>query len=185
MKAPLNLAREPFRNERLPTLLLGLGTFVLALATLRQSVVAWELLPGRARDVEAEVQSLEAEAARLSSESASLRSFAASSDALREWSAVKRLVDRRAFSWTGLFAALEQALPPGVRLVAVQPAGGASGAELSLIAVGRSSEDALALLKALQSHGEFEGAFLNGWSKGSDGVDISCSVRYQPRSDAK
>ena len=185
MKAPLNLARQPFRNERLPTLLLGLGTFVLALATLRQSVMAWELLPGRARDVEAEVQSLEAEAARLSSESASLRSLAASSEALREWSAVKRLVDRRAFSWTGLFAALEQALPPGVRLVAVQPAGGASGAELSLVAVGRSSEDALALLKALQSHGEFEGAFLNSWSERSDGVDISCSVRYQPRSDAK
>lgn len=185
MKAPLNLARQPFRNERLPTLLLGLGTVALALATLRQSVVAYELLPGRARDVEAEVQSLEAEAARLGSESASLRSLAASNEALREWSAVKRLVDRRAFSWTGLFAALEQALPPGVRLVAVQPAGGASGTELSLNAVGRSSEDALALLKALQSHGEFEGAFLNGWSEGHDGIDISCSVRYQPRSDAK
>jgi len=98
---------------------------------------------------------------------------------------VKRLVDRRAFSWTGLFAALEQALPPGVRLVAVQPAGGASGTELSLNAVGRSSADALALLKALQSHGEFEGAFLNSWSEGHDGVDISCSVRYQPRSDTK
>jgi Tfp pilus assembly protein PilN len=185
MKAPLNLARQPFRNERLPTLLLGVGTAALALATLRQSVVAYELLPGRARDVEAEVQSLEAATAQLSSESASLHSLAASSEALREWSAVKRLVDRRAFSWTGLFAALEQALPPGVRLVAVQPAGGASGTELSLNAVGRSSEDALALLKALQSHGEFEGAFLNGWSEGHDGVVISCSVRYQPRSDAK
>jgi hypothetical protein len=77
VNAPLNLARQPFRNERLPTLLLGLGTAALALATLRQSVVAYELLPGRARDVEAEVQSLEAETARLSSESASLRSLAA------------------------------------------------------------------------------------------------------------
>jgi hypothetical protein len=83
VNAPLNLARQPFRNERLPTLLLGLGTAALALATLRQSVVAYELLPGRARDVEAEVQSLEAETARLSSESASLRSLAASNEALR------------------------------------------------------------------------------------------------------
>ena len=185
MNAPLNLARQPFRNERLPTLLLGLGTAALVLVTLRQSVVAWQLLPGRARDVEGEVQSLEAEAARLGSESASLLGVATSDDAQREWTAVKRLVDRRAFSWTGLFAALEQALPPGVRLVAVQPAGGASGAELQLNAVGRSSEDALALLKALQSHGDFEAAFLNSWTQGHDGVDISCSVRYQPRSDAK
>ncbi len=185
MKAPINLARQPFRNERLPTLLLGIGTFVLVLATARQSVVAWELLPGRARDVEAEVQSLEAEAGRLAAESANLSGLAASNDAQREWTAVKRLVDRRAFSWTGLFAALEQALPPSVRLVAVQPAGGATGTELSLRAVGHSSADALALLKALQSHGDFEGAFLNSWSEGQGGVDISCSVRYQPRPGAR
>ena len=94
-------------------------------------MVAYELLPGRARDVEARAADRSRPRPRgSSSESASLRSLAASNDALREWSAVKRLVDRRAFSWTGLFAALEQALPPGVRLVAVQPAGGASGAEL-------------------------------------------------------
>jgi Tfp pilus assembly protein PilN len=185
VKAPINLARRPFRNERLPTLALGLGTFVLALATVRQSVAAWELLPGRARDVEAEVQSLEAETARLAAESANLQGLAASNEAQREWTAVKRLVDRRAFSWTGLFAALEQALPPGVRLVGVQPVGGPSGTELSLSAVGRSSEDALALLKALQSQGDFEGAFLNSWSERQEGVDISCSVRYQPRPGAK
>jgi len=185
VNAPLNLARQPFRNERLPTLLLGVGTLVLALATVRQAVVAWQLLPGHARDVEAEVQSLEAETARLSGESANLRTLAASSDAQREWSAVKRLVDRRAFSWTGLFAALEQALPPGVRLVGVQPAAGPSGTELSLTAVGHTSEDALALLKALQAHGDFEGAFLNNWSESQQGVDISCSVRYQPRAGGK
>jgi len=47
--------------------------------------------------------------------------------------------------------------------------------------VGRSVEDALALLEALQSHEGFEGAFLNGWTKGRDGVDISCTVRYEPK----
>ena len=180
MNGPLNLARHPFRNERLPTLLVALGTLLLALATVRQAVVASQLLPGHARDVEAEVDKLEAESARLGAESSGLRDLQAPPDTLREWAAVKALVDRRAFSWTGLFAALEQALPAGVRLVAVQPAG-ASGAELQLSAVGRSSEDALALLKALQAHGDFDGAFLNGWSEGPNGVDISCSVRYRPR----
>jgi Tfp pilus assembly protein PilN len=178
VRAPLNLARQPFRNERLPTLLVGLGTLALLVASARQAQVAWDVMPGRARDVEAELVSLEAEAARLHAESESLRELTAPPDTVREWAAVKGLVDRRAFSWTGLFAALEQALPPGVRLVSVSPS--ESGSVLSLVAVGRTNDDALALLQSLQSHGDFEGAFLNGWTEGSEGVDISCTVSYAP-----
>jgi Tfp pilus assembly protein PilN len=185
LRTSLNLARRPFRNERLPTLLFGLATLALVLATARQAVVAWQLMPGHARDVQTEVDRLEAEDARLRAESSNLRDLAAPPEAQREWAAVKALVDRRAFSWTGLFAALEQALPAGVRLIAVQPGGGSSGTELSLSAVGRSSEDALALLKSLQAHGDFEAAFLNSWTEGHDGVDISCSVRYEPRAGEK
>ena len=181
MNAPLNLARQPFRNERLPTLLLGTAALLLAAATVRQAIVDWQLLPGHARDVEGEVQSLEAQAATLRAQSAAQGELAAPSDALAEWAAVKELVDRRAFSWTGLLAALEEALPPGVRLVSVQPAGGPSGTELSLTLEGQGSEDALALLKALQAHGDFEGAFLHGWNASAKGVDITCSVRYHPR----
>ncbi len=185
MKAPLNLARQPFRNERLATLLLGLGTLVLVVATARQAVVAWGLLPGRARDVEGEVESLDAEAARLRAESASLRELAAPDATLREWAAVKGLVDRRTFSWTGLFEALEKALPPGVRLVSVSPSDTASGIELSLAAVGRSTADALALLQALQAHPDFEAAFLNGWTEGREGIDIASTVRYVPGAGRK
>ena len=101
MNTPLNLARQPFRNERLPTLLLGAAAFVLGAATLRQAVVDWQLLPGHARDVEGEVQSLEAQAASLRAQSSSLHEPVASRDALAECSAVKAHVDRRAFSWTG------------------------------------------------------------------------------------
>jgi Tfp pilus assembly protein PilN len=183
--APLNLSRQPFRNERLPTLLLGLGTLALALASVRHASIAWELLPSHARDVAVELQSLESEAQRLRAESASLRGLTAPPDTLAEWGAVKALVDRRAFSWTGLFAALEQALPPGVRLLSVQPSESGSGAELMLTAQGRSNEDALELLQALQAHGDFESAFLNGWSESREGVDISCSVTYVPHVGAR
>jgi len=185
VKAPLNLARHPFRNERLPTLLLGVGTLALLVATARHASVAWELLPGRARDVSLELASLEADAQRVRAEAASLRKLAASSDTIAEWAAVKALVDRRAFAWTGLLAALEEALPPGVRLVSIQPAGAGSGAELTLAAQGRSSQDALALLQSLQAHADFQGAFLNSWTDGREGVDISCSVNYVPRAGAK
>jgi hypothetical protein len=46
---------------------------------------------------------------------------------------------------------------------------------------GRRTEDALALLQSLQAHEGFEGAFLNGWTEGRDGIDISCTVGYAPK----
>lgn len=181
MSAPLNLARRPFRNERLPTLVLTVSCVALALATARHALVARDLLPGRARDVLSQVVALEKETAALRAESSDLLRLEATPEALKEWAAVAGLVDRRAFSWTGLLAALEGALPPGVKLVAISPQMKAGRTELSLSAVGRRTEDALALLQSLQAHEGFEGAFLNGWTEGHEGVDISCTVGYAPK----
>ena len=181
MSAPLNLARRPFRNERLPTLVLAVSCVALAVASARHVLLARDLLPGRARDVESQVVALEREIVTLRAESAELLRLEASPDALKEWWAVAGLVDRRAFSWTGLFAALEEALPPGVKLVSISPQTKAGRTELTLTAVGRRTEDALALLQSLQAHGGFEGAFLNGWTEGREGTDISCTVRYAPK----
>jgi hypothetical protein len=97
----------------------------------------------------------------------------------------RAIIDRRAFSWTGLFASLEEALPPGVRLVSVSPRDAPGGMELSLAAVGRDVGDALALLRALQEHPDFDSAFLNGWNEGREGVDISSTVRYVPGASAR
>jgi len=185
VSAPLNLARRPFRNERLPTLVVAAACLALAAATARHALVARDLAPGRARDVASEVVAMEREIGTLRAESAELRQLAAPPEALKEWAAVKRLVDRRAFSWTGLFAALEQALPPGVKLVSVSPAEEEGQTELALAAVGRSNEDALALMASLQSHEEFEKSFLSGWSEGREGFDIACTVRYVPKARAR
>jgi len=181
VSAPLNLARRPFRNERLPTLVLAVSCAALAGGTARHVLLARDLLPGRARDVESRVVALETDIATLRAESAELLRLDASPEALKEWAAIEGLVDRRAFSWTGLFAALEGALPPGVKLVSVSPQTKAGRTDLSLAAVGRRTEDALALLQSLQAHEGFEGAFLNGWTEGPDGIDISCTVRYAPK----
>jgi hypothetical protein len=181
VSAALNLARQPFRNERLPTLVLAAACLALAVVTVRHVLLARELLPGRVRDVESEVVATENEIEALRAESAGLREVAASADALKEWAAVKELVDRRMFSWTGLLGVLEKALPPGVRIVSITPQEESGRTELALTVVGRTGEDALALLQSLQSHEEFEGAFLKGWSEGREGVDITCTVRYAPK----
>jgi len=184
VSAPLNLARRPFRNERLPTVALAAGCAGLVLATGGHVLVARDLAAGRSRDVASEVVKMEEEIGRLQTESAELRKVAAPPAKLKEWVAVKKLVDRRMFSWTGLFAALEEALPPGVRLVSVSPneeRGQTGRTELKLTAVGRSNEDALALMASLQAHPEFEGAFLDRWIEGREGFDIACTVWYAPR----
>jgi Tfp pilus assembly protein PilN len=185
VSAPLNLARRPFRNERLPTLVLAVASLALVVLTVGHALLARDLLPGRARDIESEVVATEKEIAALRTESAELRQVAAPAQDLGEWAAVKGLVDRRMFSWTGLFAALENALPAGVRLVSVTPQEQGGATELTLVAVGRGSEDALELLQALQSHEDFEGAFLKGWGEGREGVDITCTVRYTPKARPK
>jgi len=178
---PLNLARRPFRNERLPTVALVAGCLGLVLASGWHALVARDLAPGRSRDVASEVVKMEDEIGKLRTESAELRKVAAPPERLKEWVAVKKLVDRRMFSWTGLFAALEEAMPPGVRLVSVSPSEERGRTELKLTAVGRSNEDALALMASLQAHPEFEGAFLDGWNEGREGFDIACTVRYAPK----
>jgi Tfp pilus assembly protein PilN len=177
----VNLARQPFRNERVPTLVLAGACLALAVVTVRHALVARDLAPGRSRDVESEVVAIEKEIGALRAESAELRQIAAPPEALKEWVAVKGLVDRRMFSWTGLFSALEQALPPGVKLVSISPGGEGGQTELALTAVGRSDEDALALMAALQQHEAFDKAFLSNWKEGREGFDIACSVRYTPK----
>ncbi|MGE5126097.1 MAG: hypothetical protein ACM3PV_07385 [Betaproteobacteria bacterium] len=178
MSGPLNLARRPLRNERLPTLLLAVALAVLVLLTARHAVLASQLRQGGARDVEGEVVALDREVERLRAESADLQRTPAPRPKIEEWTAVKELVDRRVFSWTGLFGALEAALPPRVRLVSVAPATGQGPMLLSLVAEGRDVDDAIALLKALQASASFEGAFLDGVGESASGVRISCTVRY-------
>lgn len=180
MRAPLNLARRPFRNERLPTIALALACAALGLLTARHVLAARDLLPGRARDVEGEAVRLERELASLRAEAQTLGLAAAPAVAVAEWAAVKELVDRRAFSWTGLFAELETTLPPGVRLVGVAPVAGKDGLALSLTAVGRRVADALALLEALQGNPRFADALLMGYSEAEGGVSITCTVAYRP-----
>ena len=174
----LNLARQPFRNERLPTLALSLGLLLLAALSVHHVLAALELRPGGRRNAERELATIDKEIAGLRAESEGLSGVSAQKEAIAEWTALKDLVDRRAFSWTGLFASLEAALPPGVRLESVSPESDKGQIVVNLDAVGRSIEDALALPTALHAQGEFEGAFLDSYSEGNGVVTIRCTVRY-------
>lgn len=175
MRAPLNLARRPLRNDRLPTLALSLALVALAAATAYHALAAWELRAGGRWDVAGELLSLEAEMDRLASEADDLSRLAPTKEQQEEWRTVRGLIDHRRFSWTGLLAAFEEVLPPSVRLVSVAPD---RDQMITLDALGRDYADGVELLRALQRDARFREARLFAMSQNPDGVSIDASVRY-------
>jgi len=177
---PLNLATRPFRNERLPTLLLWGALAVLLGLSVKQGLVVAELLSARSVALEREVRALDAEADALRAERAGLRAPNPDPASLRQWSLVSNLVDRRAFSWTDLLARLEQVLPPGVHLVSIAPTIQRGQVALDFNAIARTTEEGLELVKALQARKDFADVFLTGLDKGREGSELGISLRYVP-----
>ena len=108
---PLNFASQPFRNERLPVLLFGAASAVLLAATVHHALVVRALLPARTSKLHQEVAGLEGELDRLRAEGRTLTAPKLDKQAIEEWVVLKDLVDRRTFSWTGLFARSALTLP--------------------------------------------------------------------------
>lgn len=155
-----NLATRPFYNERLVR-----GALIVALA----AVVAWAavnvatlvslsqqsaMLGDRVRSegLKAAGARSQAETVRKGLDVAELRAVAGAA------AEANALIQRRTFSWTGLFNRLETTLPPDVRLVEVQPQTDTNGRLiLSLTVVSRRIEDLDEFLQRLEATGAFSG----------------------------
>jgi Tfp pilus assembly protein PilN len=174
---PLNLASQPFRNERLPVLaLVAAGLAVLAL-TVQHALLLRELLPGRTSAARREVAALEAKSVILRSEARSPRVPRPESAKVTEWGLIKDLVDRRAFSWTLLFGQLESVLPDGVHLVSIAPNARKGELLLDVAAVTRSPEDAREFVRRLEGREEFDDVYLR--EEGERG-DVRFTMKYRP-----
>lgn len=178
---PANLARRPFVNERLPNQVFAVAAVVMLLLTVRHAFLVRALLPGRTSALHDEVTRLEVESQRLRSEQASLRGVAPEPKALARWVVVKELVDRRAFSWTGLFARLEERLPEDARLVSIAPTLRRGDIILDVLAVMRSPEVGWQLVRLLEEDGAFDEVF--PLSEGEKG-EFHYTMRYRPRAPA-
>jgi len=178
---PANLARQPFRNERLPNLLFALAVVAVAVLTVRHAFTVRALLPGRTSALHDEVMRLEGEAAQLRAEQASLRGVAPEPKALARWLVVKDLVDRRAFSWTNLFARLEERLPDGARLVSITPKVTRGEIVLDVLAVVRTPEVGWQFMRTLEEGGDFDDVF--PLSEGPAG-EFHYTMRYRPRPES-
>jgi len=174
---PLNLASQPFRNERLPVLLLGVAAIAVLALTLQHALILRELLPGKTSGTRKEAAALDAESARLRAEARSLRAPRAEPAGMAEWGLIKELVDRRAFSWTLLFAHLESVLPYGVRLVSIAPSLRKGEVLIGVEAEARRPEDAREFVRRLEGREEFDDVYLR---EEGDSGEVRFTMKYRP-----
>jgi Tfp pilus assembly protein PilN len=169
----MNLSTHPFYNVRAVQAVLGL------LAAVVVGVTAFNVVEGvRLSSVQstlgAKAGAAEAEAARLRGEAAAIRAqinpneLNAVAGAARE---ANEIIDRRAFSWTTLFAQFEATLPPDVRIMSVQPQLDGDGVFTVTIAVqARSVEDLDEFLEALETQSTFRNVLARQEETNADGL---------------
>ena len=180
MKSPLNLATRPARNERAAALGFGFAAILLLALTVQHAFMVSRLASTAATTLDAEVATLEKEIASLREREGVLRASRNDPATLLRWSLLKELVDGRAFSWTGLLARLEATLPADVRLVAIAPETKHGHIQLSLDAMARSADHAVALVKALEDRPEFEDVFVLQIDEEKEGARCRFKMTYLP-----
>lgn len=174
---PLNLATQPFRNEKTPVILLGVAAVAILGLTVQHALILRTLLPGRTSGTRQEASALDAESNRLREEARALRVPRAEPAGMAEWGLIKDLVDRRAFSWTLLFAHLESVLPYGVRLVSIAPTVRKGTVAIDVEAEARRPEDAREFVRRLEGREEFDDVYLRG--EGEEGK-VRFTMKYRP-----
>jgi Tfp pilus assembly protein PilN len=152
-----NLSTRPFYNVRAVRMALGVIAAIVIVVTLFNLIQIVRLTTSQ-RTLGARAAAAEDEAAKLRAEAAEIRGqinpeeLAVVADAARE---ANSIIDRRAFSWTGLFTKFEATLPPDVRITAVRPRLDDGTFLLSIGVEARRAEDLDAFMEALESNGGF------------------------------
>ncbi len=177
-RPPLNLASRPFRNEALPALLFGIASVAVLGLTIAHALLLRRELSESATDRHKEVAALEAETASLR-KALAVRPAPPDRAVLAQWTLLRELVDRRAFSWSELLARLEDVLPAGVRLIGIAPSLKEGKVHLEVTAAVRSSEDGLGFVHALESRPEFAEVYPLGVSEREDGAEFRYTMRYE------
>ncbi len=119
---PINLASEPFQRDR--PMLVGLG----ALAAVGALLLAYQATAivserGQAADTRRTIDRLNAQMQTVTSEQAKLNAtlrLPENAEVLERSLFLNTLIERKAISWTKIFADLEKVLPYNVRLVSVR-----------------------------------------------------------------
>lgn len=188
MIAALNLASDPFRNRVLP------WTITAAVACVSLIALFWIISVSRATEREAE--RAQASLVELKERTSDIRARADAlkaempADDLRTLEAAHQLIDRKAFSWSGLFADLEGAVPPSVRVTrisvrdVVQTTPDVTLAELNLAVVGHTPVDVTRMISDMNRGGSFTATPLTQVAPSGQkdtGTEWTLRISYRPR----
>jgi type IV pilus assembly protein PilN len=122
IQIPINLASEPFRRDR-PMLVASaaVGIVLLVLLGFQISTIVQER--HQAADIRVTIDRLNAQLRTISGEQAKLNATLRrpeNAEVLERSLFLNTLIDRKAISWSKIFADLEKVLPYNVRLVSVR-----------------------------------------------------------------
>jgi hypothetical protein len=153
-----NLSTRPFYNERAVQALLALAAVVVVILTIFNMTRLWSL-SGRDRRLVAEAQAAESRTEALRADVARVRSTVDAghiAEIAAEAREANQAIDRRTFSWTGLFNELEVALPHDVRIAGVVPHIDKTGRMIVVIDVESRSVEAISrFFDGLEESGAF------------------------------
>lgn len=183
----LNLASRPFRNRILPwaiaAAVIGVSLVVLIFIVRAARQTTWE-----ADAVEAQLVGEREKARALQARAAQVMSALAPGE-LQSLAAAHRMTDQKRFSWSRLFADLEQALPSNVRVESVSVndvlrSGGQTYADLEMKVVSREASDVTRMIDEMARTGIFDAEPLSQDvldAKSGSGVVFALRVHYRPR----
>lgn len=187
MTNSLNLASKPFNNRILPWALTAIVLFVSAIGLVL--VVRLTTRANQdARTAEAEINTLkQREQGLLQAAQQMKNSF--TPDQQQALPAAHQLVDRKAFSWSGLLADLESSLPGNVRVsrIAVRDVTRQANqtiAQLDLAVFAKNSATISDMISAMHQEGIFEAELRNQnlqKGRGETGTEYELFVIYRSR----
>ena len=185
MKVRLNLATKPLVTHR--KFLAGSGLLGLAAAAVFAGL-GWHVY--NAREANAEMRGKTAEISQqvedLERQRESLKRFFAIEENRKlhdRATFINELIDARSFNWTKMFMDLEKLIPPGVRVISIDPKQEKGSVEVKFSIGATSDENKVKFIKALENSNSFSDVQLTGEHQpvlGSSGdqVIVDLSARY-------
>lgn len=186
----LNLAGIPFNNRALPWIVtavvvfFSLGALIfIAQATGRSNKAAYSL--------QSDINALNQQKNALRKQAEIVKN-SLTAEQLRTLNAAHELVDRKQFSWSSLFADLEQALPGSVRVTRISVRDAAARgeqtlAELDLTVVAKTSTTITDMIADMDRAGVFRAELRSQnlqKGRGETATEYELYVLYRPRPGA-
>jgi Tfp pilus assembly protein PilN len=187
MPTKLNLATRPFSNRSLPWAVTTVLIFV--------SLISLIFIARASTKARAQAYAVQNDINRLAQQERNLRQQAdavknsLTAEQLQTLAAAHTLVDRKRFSWSRLFADLEQALPGTVRVKRIAVSGVATRgdetlAQLELTVIAKNPPTVTEMIADMDRAGVFHAELRSQnlqRGRGESGAEYELDVQYRPR----